>query len=205
MKKAKFILSVFICLLLSVYGFAQSLWSESDRKYLIDNLKRTRDLVIEETKNLTGQQWKFKETSDRWSINEVVEHLAIWELLLDREISQALVFGPQPELLKNAKTDSSILAFLMEETPHITTEYTKPFTFTVPMGLNSGENNLAWFLKMRNESLNFLDSTKTDLRYFFLRPGRGNVHQVYITIFAHTDRHLRQIRKIKSNVNYPKS
>jgi hypothetical protein len=92
----------------------------------------------------------------------------------------------------------------MEEKPHITTEYTKPFTFTVPMGLNEGKNNLAWFLKMRNESINYLDTTTTDLRYYFLRLGRGNVHQVYITIFAHTDRHLKQIRKLKLNPNYPK-
>src|SRR5215470_7199236 len=206
MKKTKFILASFVCLLVSAHIFAQTLWTDSDRRYLIENLKRTRDLVIEETKNLTEQQWTFKEAPDRWSINQVVEHLAIWELLLDREVSQALVAGPQPDLVKkNERTDSSVLAFLMEEKPHITTEYTKPFTFTVPMGLNSGKNNLAWFLKMRNESLNFLDSTKTDLRYYFLRAGRGNVHQVYITIFAHTDRHLRQIRKIKSNANYPKS
>ena len=205
MKKVKIILSALVCLLLSISLLAQTFWTESDRTYLIENLKRTRDLVIEETKNLTEQQWTFKEAPERWSINQVVEHLAIWELLLDREISQALVAGAQPELTKNAKTDSSVLTFLMEEKPHITTEYTKPFTFTVPMGLNSGNNNLAWFLKMRNESLNFLDSTKTDLRYYFLRAGRGNVHQVYITIFAHTDRHLRQIRKIKANANYPKS
>jgi hypothetical protein len=205
MKKEKFILSAVICLCFSAPCFAQTLWTESDRKYVIDNLKRTRDLLVEETKDLTDRQWTFKEAPDRWSINEVVEHLAIWELLLDREVSQALVAGPQPELTKNAKTDSSIIAFLMEEKPHITTEYTKPFTFTVPMGLNSGKNNQAWFLKMRNESLNYLDSTKQDLRYYFLRAGRGNVHQVYITIFAHTDRHLRQISKIKSNVNYPKS
>jgi hypothetical protein len=205
MKKIKFILTSSICLLVSVYSFTQTLWTESDRRYLIDNLKRTRDLIIEETKNLTEQQWTFKEAPDRWSINEVVEHLAIWELLLDREVSQALVAGPQADLAKkNERTDSSVLAFLMEDKPHITTEYTKPFTYTVPMGVNPGKNNLEWFLKMRNESLNFLDSTKTDLRYYFLRAGRGNVHQVYITIFAHTDRHLRQIRKIKVNANYPK-
>ena len=136
---------------------------------------------------------------------KIIEHLAIWELLLDREVSQALVAGPQQELTKNAKADSTILIFLMEEKPHITTEYTKPFTFTVPMGLNTGKNNLSWFLKMRNESLNFLDSSSLDLRYYFLRAGRGSVHQVYITIFAHTDRHLRQIRKVKTNANYPRS
>ena len=180
------------------------LWSEEDRKYLIEHLTRTRDSLINETKNLSQVQWNFKESPDRWSINQTVEHLAYWELLLEREISQALVAGPKPELTKNAKIDSSVIAFLMEETPHIATEYTKPFTFTVPMGLNEGKNNLAWFLKMRNEGIGFTDSTTTDLRYYFLRPGRGNVHQVFITIFAHTDRHLRQIRKVKLNPNYPK-
>ena len=205
MRKLKFVLTAVIWVLVSSHSFSQTMWTEADRKYLIDNLKRTRDLVVDETRNLTEQQWSFKEAPDRWSINEVVEHLAIWELLLDREVSQALVAGPQPELMKkNERTDSSVLAFLMEDKPHITTEYTKPFTFTVPMGLNPGKNNLAWFLKMRNESMNFLDSTKTDLRYYFLRAGRGNIHQVYITIFGHTDRHLRQIRKIKANPNYPK-
>jgi DinB superfamily len=204
MKKAKFILSGFICLLLAQNLLSQKLWTETDRKYLVDNLTRTRNEIIKETQNLSEQQWNFKESPERWSINEVVEHLAIWELLLDREVSQALVAGLQPELAKNAKTDSSILAFLMEDKPHITTEYTKPFTFTVPTGLNQGKNNLAWFLKMRNESIEYLDSTTQDLRCYFLRAGRGNVHQVYITIFGHTDRHLKQIKKIKANVNYPK-
>jgi hypothetical protein len=202
--KQKFILSASVCLFLSLNLLSQKLWTESDRKYLAENLKRTRDALIKETQNLTEQQWNFKESPERWSINGVVEHLAIWELLLDREINQGLGAGPQLELAKKAEPDSLRLIFLMEDKPHITTDYTKPFTFTVPMGINSGKNNLSWFLKMRNESLNFLDSTAQDLRYYFLRAGRGNVHQVYITIFAHTDRHLRQIRKIKENVNYPK-
>jgi len=203
MKRTKFIVNGIICLLLSVNLLSQKLWTEADRKYLLDNLKRTRDSLTRETQNLSEQQWNFKESPDRWSINEVVEHLAIWELLLDREVSQALVAGPQPELTKNARPDTAIINFLMEDKPHITTEYTKPFTFTVPMGLNSGKNNLAWFLKMRNESVAYLDSTAQDLRYYFLRAGRGNVHQVFITIFAHTDRHLRQIRNIKANAKYP--
>jgi hypothetical protein len=180
-------------------------WNDDDRKYLVKNLSRTRDSIIKETNNLSQAQWNFKESPDRWSINQIVEHLAIWELLLEREVSQALAAGSRPELDDGKKTDSSVIAFLMEEKPHVTTEYTKPFTFTVPMGLNEGKNNLAWFLKMRNEGIEFVDSTTSDLRVYFLRPGRGNVHQIFITIFAHTDRHLRQIRKVKLDANYPKN
>jgi hypothetical protein len=179
-------------------------WTNADRKYLIENLTRTRDSIINETKNLSPAQWNFKESPDRWSINQIIEHLAIWELLLDREINQALVAGERPEIADVKKTDSSVLAFLMQEEPHIATEYTKPFTFTVPLGLNEGNNNLTWFLKMRNEGIGFCDSTSSNLRSYFLRPGRGNVHQVFITIFGHTDRHLRQIRRVKLHSNYPK-
>lgn len=194
-----------LCLSFALSSRSQEkLWSEEDRKHLIDHLTRTRDLIIAETKNLSPAQWNFKESADRWSINQVVEHLAIWELLLEREITQALAAPPQPELVKTARQDSVILNFLMEDKQHITTEYTKPFTYTVPLGINTGENNLAWLLKMRNEAIAYVDTTTVDLRYHFLRAGKGSAHQVFLTISGHTDRHLRQIKKIKLNPDYPK-
>jgi len=201
----KYFVFTSLVLLFQLSSFAQQInpWNDTDRKYLIENLSRTRDSVIKETKNLSHAQWNFKESPDRWSINQIVEHLAIWELLLDREISQALVAGERPDLKDDKRTDSTVLAFLMEEKPHISAEYTKPFTFTVPMGINEGKNNLSWFLKMRNEGIGFVDSTSSNLRVYFLRQGRGNLHQVYITIFAHTDRHLRQIKRVKSDPRYP--
>jgi len=178
-------------------------WVEEDRKYLLDNLIRSRDEILKEPENLSDAQWNFKESP--WSIKQAVEHIAIWELLLQREVSMDLSAGPQPELNKTAKPDSVILGFIMEEKPHISTDYTKPFTFTLPMGLNDGKNNLAWFLKMRNESIEYLKTATEDLRTHYLKPGRNNIHQVYITTFGHTDRHLRQIRKIKQHPNYPKN
>lgn len=178
-------------------------WTETDRKFLLDNLTRSRDELIKETKGLTDKQWNFKESPDRWSIKEVTEHIGIWELLLMHEVSRAIAAGEQPELNKTARADSIGLNFLMEEKPHISIEYTKPFTYTLPMGLNDGKNNLAWILKMRNESIGCLNTATINLRSYFLRKGRGNVHQNFISIFGHTDRHLRQIRKIKAHPNYP--
>lgn len=179
-------------------------WTEKERAYLLAELKNSRDSVIIETRGLSKAQWNFKESPERWSINQVVEHLAFWELILQREINQALIAGPRPELTKDARTDSAVLAFLGEEQQHIAVEYTKPFTFSVPMGLNTLESNMAWFLKMRDEDIGYVDSTKTDLRAYFMRPRKNSVHQVFMTIFAHTNRHLRQIRKVKLHPNYPK-
>lgn len=43
------------------------LWTETDRKYLVENMRRTRDELIKETETLTSAQWSFQESPDRWS------------------------------------------------------------------------------------------------------------------------------------------
>jgi hypothetical protein len=200
----KFILMGGVGLLLTITTFSQKLWTETDRKYLVENLVRTRDALIRETENLTDAQWDFKESPDRWSIRQVVEHINIWELLLMHEVSKALAAGEQPDLAKTAKPDSIRLETILEEKVHVSTDYTKPFTYTVPMGLTDGKTNVATFLKLRNESITYLNDATEDLRLYFYKSGRPSVHQVYITVFGHTERHIRQIRMIKTNSNYPK-
>ena len=205
MKKSQRLVTAGLALIIAMPAFGQKVesWTETDRQYLLNQLTASRDSLVEETRDLSQQQWEFKESPDRWSINEVVEHVALWELLLAREISMSLSAGPQPELKKSAKPDSVILGFIMETKPHVSTEYTKPFTFTLPMGLNELKNNVKWFLKMRDESISYVRTASVDLRSYYLRPGRPNIHQTYITVSGHTWRHLRQIRQIKQHQNYP--
>jgi DinB superfamily len=195
-----------ILFLLSVQLKAQdtTIWTEADRTYLLQNLTRSKEALVKETQGLTDKQWNFKESPDRWSIKEITEHIGIWELLILHEISRALSGGRQPELNKKAKPDSIYYGFITEDKAHIAEEYTKPFTYTVPMGLAEGKDYLAWVLKMRNESIEYIKTAKEDLRFYFHYPGRPNVHQRYITMFGHADRHLRQIMKVKAHPNYPK-
>jgi hypothetical protein len=180
-------------------------WTEDDQKYLLENLIRSRDELLKETQGLSKKQWSFKESEDRWSINQVVEHIAFFELIFDREISKGLAGKPNPEFNKGVRADSTYFDFIMEETPHVTVEFTKPFTYSVPLGLNDINNNIAWFIKMRNESVDFVKTTKEDLRlYYRYNTGSTNIHQTYIYVFGHVDRHIRQIKKIKQHPNYPK-
>ena len=59
----------------------------ADIKYSIDHLMRTRDELLEATQVTTKAQWNFKEDENRWSIAQVVQHTAIWEVFWSREIS----------------------------------------------------------------------------------------------------------------------
>ena len=71
-------------------------WTESDRQYLLQNLIRSRDELQQEINGLSKKQWNFKESPDRWSINEVVEHIATYELVFDYDIKNSLAGKPKP-------------------------------------------------------------------------------------------------------------
>jgi outer membrane receptor for monomeric catechols len=198
MKRLIFVITLSLVNYLTI---AQSTaWTESDRKYLVEKLTSSLDLLTKETQNLTEKQLKFKESPDRWSINQVVEHIALWEILLEHEISRGLEAGMKPE--RKSEADSTTLNFIMETKPHYSLEYTKPYSYTIPLGLNETKNNSIWISKMRNESIDYIKTTKDNLRLYY--GSYGNLHQIYILIFGHADRHLRQIKKIKSHPNYPK-
>ena len=196
---------IFLILLTCYSSHAQEAkrWTEADRKYLLDNLIRSQEELINETKNLTREQWLFKESPDRWSINEIVEHIALWELLLEYRITRQLQGGLQPTRAMNAIADSVVLGFIMESKKHHSPDYTQPFTYTLPMGLNDPEYNLAWASKLRKEAIRHVSEESTDLRQYYVGDSESNTHQVYITLFGHADRHLRQIRQVKGHPNYP--
>ncbi len=194
---------LFLFTLISCVSFAQKTrWSEADRKYLLDNLIRSRDELVKETQGLSKAQWEFKESPERWSINQIVEHIARWEMLFDHDVSNSLEAGKQPERMKGPKPDSAFVNFIYEQKNHYSLDYTKPFSFSIPVGNNDPIANLAWFLKMRNESIDLVKTTNEDFRAYFNL--WGDIHQIYIYVFGHTDRHLRQIRKVKRDARYPK-
>lgn len=195
------LLILLINVLLSIStGYAQKRWTEADRKYTVENLKRTRDELTRETENLTESQWHFRESPDRWSIAEVVEHLALWEIIWTREISMGIRNTPRPDLIATSRPDSYYMDFIMETKAH------KSPDFSRPTGFIQGKNNLLFFQRLRDQVIAFADTTQADMRAQFELTATNNprnMHQVYIYQWGHVDRHLRQIRNVKQHPNYP--
>ncbi len=181
-------------------SYAQKLWTETDRQYTLDNLRRTRDELVRETEKLTPAQWAFHESADRWSIGQVVEHLALWEIIWAREVGVSINNKPTPELNQTSQPDSHYAEYIMELSPHQSPDFSRP------SGFITGKNNLTFFLKLREQAIGFVETTTADMRAYFDRTGTDtprNMHQVYIFQWGHVDRHLRQIRNIKQHPNYP--
>jgi hypothetical protein len=178
-------------------------WTEDDRKYLLDNLIRSKKEIMEETRNLTKEQWNFKESADRWSINQIVEHICLWELIQMNEISVALRMGPMPDFPQHLPDSIFIDPDPKRLKKNNTTDGTKPFTYGVPLGNNEGKNNLIWYTTMRDESIEYLKKTNDNLRIHYICFG-PNIHQGYMMFFRHSFRHAGQIREVKSHAKYPK-
>jgi hypothetical protein len=178
-------------------------WTEADRTYLLDNLIRSKEEIIAETKNLNKEQWDFKESPDRWSINQIIEHLCFWELIQMNEISVALRMGPMPDFRQHLPDSIFIDPDPKRLKKNIATDYTKPFTYGVPLGNNEGKNNLTWYTTMRGESIDYLKKTTDNLRIHYICFG-PNIHQRYMMFFRHSFRHLGQIKEVKKHPKYPK-
>src|SRR5947209_1771278 len=84
---------VLALLTLSTFASAAVL-SESDKNEGLAELERTRAGVVEATKGLSDAQWNFKRAPERWSVAEVLEHIALTEDLLFESTSQKVMQAP---------------------------------------------------------------------------------------------------------------
>lgn len=170
MKISTFFTLVWLCAAFQCFG-QEKQWTAADKQSAIDNLVRTRDAVVKETENLTPEQWAFRESPDRWSIAQIVEHLALWEIVWFRELSIGTRNKPQPELIKTSRPDSYYHEFIMEPNPH------KAAEIAAPTGFIKGKDNLSFFLRGREQSLTFVRTSEADMRAIFrthrhLRPAQ---------------------------------
>ena len=180
----------------------EKLWTEEDRNYLLQNLDRTTSELDKEVAGLTEEQWHFQEAQGKWSIAQVIEHLGIYERKYYDQRYQTSLLPPEPELAQSTPPDAFYLEWLYEENAH-----EAPLSAT-PLELMVGDKNWTYFKVGRDRNVEKIQSADVDFRAFYSYRSRGrrwNIHQLYIILFAHCDRHLRQIKRIKSHPDFPKS
>ncbi len=181
-------------------------WSGEDRQFLVDHLQFSFDAVMDEVADLAPTQWEWQEDSSKWSISLVVEHLVVHEELFYREMRVLLAL---PEMSSVAAdqfaSDEAILSYRM-----VTQENTgRSPTYLEPLGRwCTKEDAMAGYQRARRAMTDLVSSTDRDLRAYYTTSGRGptsyrDLHQLMLISIAHTQRHLSQIRGIKSHADFP--
>ncbi|MEM8487118.1 MAG: DinB family protein [Bacteroidota bacterium] len=185
---------------------AESIWTEADRAYLLENLTLTKQGLLDATEGLTADQWRFKSDADTWSIAEVVEHLALIESYYFRDLLYGQYTPERPELVAQVTgNDEAFVAY--ENDPGTATAA----LYATPTGMfETGDELMNYFTRFRDQVIELVTSTDSDLRLHFAyrAPGSGiwearDLHQYTLTLISHAARHTNQINRIKTAANYP--
>ena len=179
--------------------------SKQDRDAAVKYLMTTRDQVIAETEKLTDAQWNFKQGPDRWSVGEVVEHLALAESFLS-ESRQKVMAGPPPaaEQLAKAKGQDAVI---LKAIPDRTQKVQAPEPIQPKQRLGPRSKVMAAYTERRAQTLEYAQKTTDDLRSRVGDSPLGplDAYQWLLFTAAHNERHLAQIREVKADPKFPKS
>jgi hypothetical protein len=201
----RFVTTAIVMLILAPAAPSGEAISKQDRDTVVKYLMTTRDQVIAETEKLSDAQWNFKAGPDRWSVGEVVEHLALAENFL-AEARQKVMDGPaaSAEQLAKAKGQDAVI---LKAIPDRTKKVQAPEPIQPKQRLGPREKVAAAYRSRRANTLAYAQKTTDDLRSRVGDSTLGplDAYQWLLFTAAHNERHLGQIREVKADPNFPKS
>ncbi len=180
--------------------------SEKERAAIVQHLTTTRDQVLAEAAQLSEAQWTFKAAPDRWSVGEVVQHLALAETFIFDLQQKAMSGAPAtPEQLAAAKGKDEMIRTVI---PDRTKKVQAPEPLQPATSKMGGQAEVvAAFRERRGKTIEYAAKTKDDLRARVSDSALGplDAYQWLIFAAAHSERHLAQIKEAKADPKFPKT
>ncbi|HRH60365.1 MAG TPA: DinB family protein [Chitinophagaceae bacterium] len=177
--------------------------TEAQRAYAVAELQRTKNLLEKELKGLNDEQLKFKPAPDKWSIAEVVEHIALAENGIF-QITQATLKAPADSLKR--KEIKVTEADIKQRLTNRTTKVQSPEIIKPTGQFPSATAAYQAFTNRREATIQYISTTNDDLlNHFWQHPATGTIdlYQTILLIAAHSERHILQIIEVKSDGNFP--
>ena len=201
MKRFLTVAIVFLCVATS--AFSQTL-TAADRDRAMQYLESTRQAVLDATAGLSEAQWNFKSAPDRWSVAEVVEHIAAAEDFLMAMVTNQVMKGPARPAGDDVKAiDDMVVAKIPDRSKKA--QAPEPIKPTNRYG--SPQASLKHFTDARAQTEAFL-KTHDDLREHAIDSPMGKKLDGYewvLFVAGHSERHTKQINEVKADPNFPKS
>lgn len=198
-----------LLVLLAIAGLAGTLktntLSKEERKFAQNYLKDTRADLAKSIKGLSDAQLNYKPAEDRWSVKEVVQHLAIAENGLWHMAEESLKHPATPEKRSEIKvTDEAFIKMVTDRTNKIKTA--EPL-YPQNASWKTAETAMDEIKTKRNNLIQYVKTTTEDLRNHMVELPFGMVdtYQVILMVAAHTNRHMQQINEVKADPGFPKN
>jgi len=183
--------------------------TDAERQFLIGQLQRSQKVVADATAGLSEAQVKFKPAPDRWSVLEIVEHLAaIEDLLFGFATGNVMKIPPRPELAERTPetlkaADQKMLDSMLDRS-----RKGKAPETAIPTGKFATLPEAIEALKTRRAKvMAYVGTTQDDLRSH-ASPAPGgqftDAYQFLLVLAGHADRHTLQINEVKATSGFPK-
>lgn len=174
-----------------------------ERKRLTQYLEDTRERLLRSPRSLTPEQLDYKPAPDRWSVAEILEHLAVAESRVLPRIEEVL--RGTPDSTKRSAwegRDEALLQFIATRAPRV--QAPDPIQ---PIGRWRGEELFKQLEAVRLRTSEFAATTNAGLRrYFSSHPVLGELdcYQWLLITGAHFERHCAQVEEIMADANFPR-
>src|SRR5260370_3434196 len=155
--KSNRIAIVVACIGVAVFA-AEPKVTPSDLDHARLYLQQTQSLVVGATKGLSKAQWDFKPAPDRWSIAEIVEHMAVAQDFILGPVREQLAKAPAPREGDARHVDD----LMINQMPDRTARFQAP-DFLQPTGRWTPAASMDRLLKNYAELRKYLETTP-DLR-----------------------------------------
>lgn len=177
--------------------------TQEERDFAMNELRSSRDHLLRTIDGLSEAQLNYKSNVSSWSIAQCAEHITLFENQVFEMLEESLELPASPERRKDVKnTDEELMAIIIDRTSN----KAKTQEDLEPNG-NYGNHNstIIEFEAKRKKHINYIKTTKDDLRNHFTGFGTIDTYQIFLYMSAHTERHILQIKEIKNNANFPKN
>ena len=173
----------------------------AERELVLAELRGSEARLVGLVEGLTAEQWGFRESAERWSIAENLEHVVAFEVFLRGVIAKTMAGEPEPGK-SVAEKDSLVFGIATgRDTKFNAREVVRP------VGRWAVSELVAEFKKTRAETMVFAAEIDGDLRgHFFAHVALGDLdcYQWLVVLGQHGSRHAAQIEQVMADAHYPR-
>ena len=178
---------------------------EDERRLVLEQLASSEARLLELVDGLTAEQWRFRETPERWSIAENIEHCILLERFILGAVVKALEGAAEPE--KKALAGGKEPLVFGVGTSRDMKLNARQVVWPVGRWPDTAEL-VAELRRTRAGTLAFAAETQAELRdHFFPHIAFGDLdcYQWLVVLGQHGARHALQIEEIMADPGYPGS
>ena len=168
-----------------------------ERQRLVPHMEMTARWLEDEVSGLSPRQLAYRPSSTAWSILEVVDHLVVVGPIYWKDLQNARPVSAGRVGMMN---DVDVLWYGIDRTDReIALKTEEP-----SRKLQDLQSGLKAYRAQHAELLQYVRTTKDDLRGRFVDRQNCDAYQWALLISTHEQRHILQIREIKANPKFPR-